>query len=145
MQAHDPVAHPKHYTSHPSGVECIELAEHMGFRLGNAFKYVFRAGKKEATLQDLLKARFYLFRESNYPLRRDYVKANESLLQLMEQVVVNEPNALTAVYFANLFKAKFAVNKEDRAHSRSEALVYLDQMIEAEKAQASILQNTAQI
>ena len=32
----DPVNHPKHYTEHPSGVECIQITEHMGFCLGNA-------------------------------------------------------------------------------------------------------------
>ena len=30
----DAVNHPKHYTSHPSGVECIAITEHMGFCLG---------------------------------------------------------------------------------------------------------------
>lgn len=32
----DQVNNPKHYTSHPSGVECIQVTEHMGFNLGNA-------------------------------------------------------------------------------------------------------------
>ncbi len=36
----DPVNHPKHYTAHPSGVECITITEHMGFNLGNAMKYI---------------------------------------------------------------------------------------------------------
>ena len=34
--SHDPVNHPKHYTEHPSGIECIQITEHMGFNLGNA-------------------------------------------------------------------------------------------------------------
>ena len=42
----DPINHPEHYTSHPSGVECIEIAEHMNFCLGNALKYLWRAGLK---------------------------------------------------------------------------------------------------
>lgn len=42
----DPVDHPEHYTSHPSGIECIEITKHMNFCLGNAMKYIFRAGKK---------------------------------------------------------------------------------------------------
>ena len=29
----DSVNHPKHYTSHPSGVECIEITEHMNFNM----------------------------------------------------------------------------------------------------------------
>lgn len=36
----DAVNNPKHYTEHPSGVECIQITEHMGFNLGNAVKYL---------------------------------------------------------------------------------------------------------
>ena len=38
----DPVDHPTHYTSHPSGIECIQVTEHMNFNLGNALKYIWR-------------------------------------------------------------------------------------------------------
>ncbi|UPJ43909.1 DUF3310 domain-containing protein [Bradyrhizobium sp. 40] len=58
------VEHPKHYNSHPSGVECITVTEHMGFNLGNAVKYIWRAGlKSEAPVTDLKKAVWYLQRE----------------------------------------------------------------------------------
>ncbi len=60
---HDPVNHPKHYTSSKSGVECIAVAEHMNFCLGNAIKYIWRAGQKGELLEDLKKARWYLDRE----------------------------------------------------------------------------------
>lgn len=60
---HDPVNHPKHYTGHPSGVECIQITEHMGFNLGNVIKYLWRAEDKGAPLEDLKKARWYLDRE----------------------------------------------------------------------------------
>lgn len=56
----DPVNHPSHYTSHPSGVEAIEITRHMNFNLGNAIKYIWRAGLKEDNIQDLQKARFYI-------------------------------------------------------------------------------------
>ena len=59
----DPVNHPKHYTSHPSGVECITVTEHMGFNLGNAIKYIWRADGKGNALEDLQKARWYIDRE----------------------------------------------------------------------------------
>ncbi len=66
----DQVNHPKHYTEHPSGVECIVVVEHMTFNVGNAVKYCWRAGLKgepEALrakhLEDLKKARWYLERE----------------------------------------------------------------------------------
>lgn len=60
--ASDPVNHPAHYTSHPSGVECITITEHMSFLLGNAMKYLWRADQKNE-LEDLKKARWYLDRE----------------------------------------------------------------------------------
>jgi hypothetical protein len=60
---HGPVNHPKHYTGHPSGVECIQIAEHFGYCLGNVIKYIWRAGQKGDALEDLRKARFYLDRE----------------------------------------------------------------------------------
>ena len=59
----DAVDHPSHYTSHPSGIECIQVTEHMGFCLGNAVKYIWRAGLKGDEIEDLRKARWYLDRE----------------------------------------------------------------------------------
>lgn len=60
----DVVNHPKHYTDHPSGIECIQITEHMGFCLGNAIKYIWRAGEKhESPIEDLKKARWYIDRE----------------------------------------------------------------------------------
>jgi hypothetical protein len=58
--ASDPVNHPRHYTSHPSGVECITVTRHMGFNLGNAVKYIWRADLKADAIQDLEKAVWYL-------------------------------------------------------------------------------------
>lgn len=59
----DPVNDPPHYKSHPSGVECIEITEHMNFCLGNAIKYIWRSGEKGNMLEDLKKARWYIDRE----------------------------------------------------------------------------------
>jgi hypothetical protein len=59
------VEHPAHYTA--GGVETIDAIEAwgLGFCLGNAVKYISRAGKKDPskTLEDLRKARWYLDRE----------------------------------------------------------------------------------
>ena len=60
---HDPVTNPSHYNKHPSGVECIEITEHFNFCLGNAMKYIWRAGLKGNALEDLKKARWYIERE----------------------------------------------------------------------------------
>ncbi len=59
----DPVNHPAHYTSHPSGIECIQVTEHMTFCLGNAVKYIWCADLKHDDIEDLKKARWYLNRE----------------------------------------------------------------------------------
>jgi len=57
----DLVNHPKHYSSHPSGVECIQITRHMNFNLGNAFKYIWRAGlKTDDAVQDLEKSVWYI-------------------------------------------------------------------------------------
>jgi len=62
-QSIDPVNQPAHYTQHPSGVECIEIAEHMDFNLGNALKYIWRADLKGDAIEDLEKAQWYIRRE----------------------------------------------------------------------------------
>ncbi len=59
----DMVNHPPHYTTHPSGVECIQITEHMGFCLGNAVKYIWRADEKGKSIEDLKKAKWYIERE----------------------------------------------------------------------------------
>ena len=59
----DMVSSPPHYTTHPSGVECITITEHMNFNLGNAVKYIWRCNSKGHKLEDLRKAAFYIDRE----------------------------------------------------------------------------------
>lgn len=59
----DVVNHPRHYTSHPSGIECIQVTEHMGFNLGNAVKYIWRCDLKRDVIEDLEKAMWYIKRE----------------------------------------------------------------------------------
>ncbi|SKG54558.1 Protein of unknwon function (DUF3310) [Mycobacteroides abscessus subsp. massiliense] len=55
---------PSHYRNHPSGIECITITEHFGFNLGNAIKYIWRAGlKTDSPVEDLKKARWYLDRQ----------------------------------------------------------------------------------
>lgn len=67
----DQVNHPKHYTSDPSGIECIDITRHRNFNIGNAIKYLWRAGIKEdkdrklidKQVEDLNKAVWYLVDE----------------------------------------------------------------------------------
>ena len=59
----DAVNNPKDYTNHPSGIECIQITEHMGFCLGNAIKYLWRADLKNDAIEDMKKAIWYINRE----------------------------------------------------------------------------------
>lgn len=64
----DVVNHPPHYTSDPSGVECITITRHRNFNVGNAMKYLWRAGLKQDAnradldkqLEDLRKSIWYI-------------------------------------------------------------------------------------
>ena len=59
------VDHPQHYGGKDNPYEAIKVIEawNLGFCLGNTLKYISRAGKKDATIQELEKARWYLDRE----------------------------------------------------------------------------------
>lgn len=69
-QKEDMVNHPSHYTwlKELCGIEVIDITRHMDFDLGNAIKYILRAGHKteegmtdsDKLVEDLKKARFYL-------------------------------------------------------------------------------------
>lgn len=59
----DPI-NPNHYKVHPSGIECIQITEHMSFCLGNAVAYIWRAGiKTPNAIEDLKKAIWNIERE----------------------------------------------------------------------------------
>ena len=74
---HDPVNHPTHYTSHPSGIECIQITEHMTFNLGNAVKYIWRCGEKGKPIEDLQKAVWYLQREIELRKRQQTIAVSK--------------------------------------------------------------------
>lgn len=62
------VNHPDYYNSHPSGIECIDIIRHYCFDIGNAIKYLWRAGlkkeigldEKQKEIEDLKKAIWYI-------------------------------------------------------------------------------------
>jgi len=62
----DMVNHPPHYTSSKAhcgnckeSIECIEIARHMSFNIGNAVKYLWRHELKGG-IEDLKKAKWYI-------------------------------------------------------------------------------------
>lgn len=90
----DMVNHPPHYTGHPSGVECIEVAEHLPFCLGNAFKYLFRRDAKGNPVENIEKAIWYVNRHNEtYPNKPELpTDAREAL----GEIVVHEPHPFAA-------------------------------------------------
>ncbi len=83
LKEHDPVNKPKHYRQHPSGVECIQITEHMSFTLGNAIKYIWRADLKNG-IEDLEKAKWYLEREIE---KRKLASINPTPNQLINRAI----------------------------------------------------------
>lgn len=63
LPTEDLVNHPSHYCAHPSGVECIQITEHLNFCIGNAIKYLWRTDQKGNAIENLKKAAWYVQRE----------------------------------------------------------------------------------
>lgn len=65
LKEYETVNHPDHYNKHPSGVECITIIEWFSLNIGNAIKYLWRAGIKPTSshIEDLRKAKWYIDRE----------------------------------------------------------------------------------
>ena len=82
------VSHPSHYTwlKELCGIEVIDITRHLDFDLGNAIKYILRAGRKPinksnfnlkvAAIQDLKKALFYINDKINM-LENEYNNINK--------------------------------------------------------------------
>jgi hypothetical protein len=83
------INHPAHYGGASNPYEAIKVIEawQLGFNVGNAVKYIARAGKKEGSppLEDLLKARWYLDRDEGCCGRRQMARPKV----LKERVGIN--------------------------------------------------------
>jgi len=72
------VNHPKHYNSHPKGIECIDIIRHYVCDIANAIKYLWRAGLKvemgmediEKEIEDMEKALWYIKDYKTFPQHR---------------------------------------------------------------------------
>lgn len=85
----DEVQKARHYNSHTSGVEAIEIVRYMSFNMGNAMKYCWRAGVKDAekSLQDLEKALYYLRDEQKHrTFNLEYSRLLSNCSQLIAKV-----------------------------------------------------------
>ncbi len=93
---------PKHYNSHPSKKECIEIVRYYCFDVGNAMKYLWRAGLKgeegmtgrDKEVEDCMKAIWYL---------KDYVHSTGSMQRVTLQGDVKHPSGLECDDIADYF------------------------------------------
>ncbi len=96
---HDPVNHPRHYTSHPSGVEAIEITRCMGFNIGNAWKYLARADHKGNRKQDIEKAIWYVLDEIKQRRQdRGVVLSHVAMPESVLEWVAAEPEPMKSIY-----------------------------------------------
>jgi len=87
------IDHPPHYAK-IAGVECIDIAEHMSFNVGNALKYVWRRHAKGDPVENLRKAEWYLRRAREYGAAIPLPRADALTLERMEIVAVKTEDLL---------------------------------------------------
>lgn len=114
---------PSHYKSHPSGLEAIQIIENYMVNLGNAIKYLWRLGQKDATAQELGKAIWYVKREIAYlesTQREAHYKVsyinpiNKGIvLNLIEGYLAHEPEGDLRAAKELLLRAPFYVQSID--------------------------------
>ena len=95
----DNVNHPAHYTD--GNIEVIDFIEdkQLGFHLGNAVKYISRAGKKDPDkyIEDLQKAAWYIAREIDRYNEEQaaYRKMMKRFIEDTNTGVIKEENGVT--------------------------------------------------
>lgn len=124
-----PVHHPKHYNSHPSGVETVDVAEWLGFNIGSAFKYVMRRDDKQNAVQDLNKALWYLRREVEqkawWRLRLQILMTPIWVLDKVDLIYENEDHPQVMAFYGSV--ADFLELKWWA--SRHELSFFLDELV----------------
>lgn len=136
-QSEDPnekVDHPRHYNQHPSGIECIELIEHLPANLANAVKYIWRCGLKqsETPLRDLKSALWYTEREERrvelFELEEETRPKTDVVWRaLARQVIEEDCNGMLGRYLYALSNRRFGEMMDvlavaiDKLQGRSDA------------------------
>jgi hypothetical protein len=115
-QSEDPnekIAHPRHYNAHESGVETIELIEHLPYNIGAAVKYIWRCGLKasESELRELGSAKWYTEREAGreelFELEKTPLKTDIVWRSLARRVIATDPESTLAYYLDALLHHSF--------------------------------------
>lgn len=85
------VNHPKHYNTHPSGVECLDIVRHHNFNVGNVIKYCWRAGLKHEEGKDDLVKQIEDLRKAEFYLRDEIMRLDAFLKKESTQTKAAEP------------------------------------------------------
>ena len=98
------VNHPKHYNSHPNGIECINIIRHYTCDIANAIKYLWRAGLKpemgkedaEKEIEDLKKALWYIEDyKKNFKRDDESIMAPIMSMTLKKEIVPGVPMSMS--------------------------------------------------
>jgi len=108
LDKQDDAINPKHYTSHPSGIECIEISKHLSACLAQAFQYVWRCGQKDDPIQELKKALWFIDAEltiTNFPSLNFHL-IKDSISRIMDYESEHKGNALLHIAIARHHEVK---------------------------------------
>ena len=104
------VNHPKHYNSHPAGIECIDIIRHYTCDIANAIKYLWRAGLKpemgkedaEKEIEDLKKALWYIEDyKKHFKRDEESIMAPIMSMTLKKEIVPGVPMSLSDNWVKN--------------------------------------------
>lgn len=99
----DMVNHPPHYNRY--SIECIEITEHLSFCLGNAVKYIYRAGEKGDAVEDIKKAVWYLNRAALNNEDFSQFPQAEKNLRILLQDMLDKHNEDITIFLEGLEQA----------------------------------------
>lgn len=108
------IDHPRHYNTHPSGVECIEIKRYLPSNLADAFKYVFRRDEKGDAIKNLNKAVWYLRDEITHLNTEARYRLPHKIMTLLGRVVQHEPEPKAADFYEALMNCLVGENQGRR-------------------------------
>lgn len=125
----DNINRPAHYTSHPSGIEAVEISRRLGYMLGNAFKYIARAPYKGRQAEDYRKAAWYVRHLAPSDFIREGVNI-PSFERLISQWTQAEPNSKRgmAVLLLKKLQVDGITSQHDYEVTKRSLLAALDEL-----------------
>lgn len=119
------VNHPRHYNTHPSEIEAIELIRLLDSDCAAAVKYVWRMWDKFDAKEDVGKALWYLRDELADELATTRV-AHPSALAIAEAFAAAEPNPLVAQMVLAVTYSQVSAVPADKVNLLCEAIQHCE-------------------